>query len=253
MAFPLVRVAGPDAGPFLNNLLTQDLARAPDTPLRYGALLTPQGKIIADMMIWRVADGYLLDPAAGRGGDVAQRLARFKLRAQVTITAHESAPADLGPQPDPRLPGLGLRQPGEAAPADLLIRAGVPDLAIDAAPEEVFALEGLLEELNGVDFHKGCFPGQENVSRMKRRATTRKKFCRIAFAAAPPAPGTEIIAGAAVLGTVRSGIEGCALALIRLDRALEAVEKGETLLAGDTAVGLDPPDWLILPAKGGDD
>jgi tRNA-modifying protein YgfZ len=222
------------------------------TPLCYGALLTPQGKVITDMLIWRLADGYLLDALAQPAGDLAARLARFKLRAKIEIAVIDTPP-ELAPQPDPRLPALGPRLPGDRPDRSAMIDAGVPDLSLDAGPEEVFALEALLEELHGVDFHKGCFPGQENVSRMKRRATTRKKFCRIAFAGAAPAPGTAITAGAAVLGTVRSGIEGCALALIRLDRALEAVEKGETLLAGDTAVRLDPPDWLILPAKGGDD
>jgi folate-binding Fe-S cluster repair protein YgfZ len=111
----------------------------------------------------------------------------------------------------------------------------------------LFALEALFEELNGVDFHKGCFVGQENVSRMKRRATTRKKLCPIGFAGEAPAPGTPITAGAAVQGDVRTGLAGRALALIRLDRAQEALDKGETLLAGDRPVRLDPPPWLIMP------
>jgi tRNA-modifying protein YgfZ len=110
----------------------------------------------------------------------------------------------------------------------------------------------LLDELHGVDFHKGCFPGQENVSRMKRRATTRKKFCRIAFDGAAPAPGAMITAGAAELGTVRASLPSCALALIRLDRALEAGNKGVSLMAGELPVRLDPPDWLILPASEGE-
>jgi tRNA-modifying protein YgfZ len=248
----LVRVSGPDAGLFLNNLLTQDLAAAPEAPLRYGALLTPQGKVITDLMIWRIADGYLLDPLARPAEDLAGRLARFKLRAHIEISV-TSDPPTLAPQTDPRLPALGQCTPGGRPDAAVLIRHGVPDLGADASPEEVFALEALLEELNGVDFHKGCFPGQENVSRMKRRATTRKKFCRIAFDGAAPAPGTPMTAGPAELGTVRSGMSGCALALIRLDRALEAVDKGVAMMAGDTAVRLDPPDWLILPAGQGED
>jgi tRNA-modifying protein YgfZ len=251
MSSPTVSVTGPEAQVFLNNLLTQELLRDPARPLRYGALLTPQGKVITDLLIWRIADGYLLDPLARPADDLALRLSRFKLRAKVDIAVLDHAPA-LAPQLDPRLPGLGERVPGVKADPAALIKAGAPDLGADAGPEEVFALEALLEELNGVDFQKGCFPGQENVSRMKRRATTRKKFCRIAFDGPAPAVATPISAGAAELGTVRSGIDGAAIALLRLDRALEAADKGELLMAGRMPVRLDPPDWLILPAKGED-
>jgi folate-binding protein YgfZ len=126
------------------------------------------------------------------------------------------------------------------------IALGVPDLARDAVVEEVFALEALLEELNGVDFQKGCFVGQENVSRMKRRATTRKKFCPIVFAGPAPAPGTPLMSGAAEMGSVRSGAEGRAIALVRLDRALAATAP---LTADGRPVRLDPPPWLILPQR----
>jgi tRNA-modifying protein YgfZ len=252
MTSPTIRVTGPEAASFLNNLLTQELVRDPERRLRYGALLTPQGKVIADLMIWRIGDGYLLDPQAGAADDLAARLGRFKLRAQVQIAVLETPPA-LPPEPDPRLAALGPRTPGVTLDATAQIRAGVPDLSADAAPEEVFALEALLEELHGVDFQKGCFPGQENVSRMKRRATTRRKFCRIAFDGPAPPFATPIIAGGIDLGTVRSGIDGAAIALLRLDRALEAIDKGETLMAGAAPVRLDPPAWLILPTRGGDD
>src|SRR6185436_490760 len=130
-----------------------------------------------------------------------------------------------------------------------LIAAGAPDLAIDAQPEEVFALEALLEELNGVDFQKGCFIGQENVSRMKRRATTRKKFCPIVFDGDPPAYGAPIRAGEAELGSVRTGVAGRAMALLRLDRALEAAVGGVELLADGKPVRLDPPSWLLAPQR----
>jgi folate-binding protein YgfZ len=119
-------------------------------------------------------------------------------------------------------------------------------LARDAAAEEVFALEALLEELHGVDFQKGCFIGQENVSRMKRRATTRRKFCPIVFEGGPPAPGTVVMSGAAELGSVRSGVAGRGIALVRLDRALNATAP---LTAGGRPVRLDPPPWLILPQR----
>src|ERR1700745_528721 len=100
------------------------------------------------------------------------------------------------------------------------IAAGVPDLGKDIAPEELFAGEALLEELSGVDFQKGCFVGQENVSRMKRRATTRRKLCRIAFDGARIESGTPIFAGDAEIGSVRATASMQGFALVRLDRAM---------------------------------
>jgi folate-binding Fe-S cluster repair protein YgfZ len=108
----------------------------------------------------------------------------------------------------------------------------------------VFALEALLEELNGVDFQKGCFVGQENVSRMKRRATTRKKFCPISFDGEAPAFGAPILAGDVEVGAVRGGMPGRAIALLRLDRAIEAAA---LLHVANRPVRLDPPPWLMLP------
>jgi tRNA-modifying protein YgfZ len=202
-----------------------------------------------------------MDP--GRGGDLLRRLDLYKLRAQVTVAdisdeRHVLVSEDVfgEAQLDPRLAALGWRAMAAAdAKRDgggyeaRRLHLGVPDLARDAGGDEVFALEALLEELNGVDFQKGCFVGQENVSRMKRRATTRKKFCPITFEGEAPAPMTPVLAGETDLGTVRSGMNGRAIALIRLDRALDALDAGKILTAGGKQVGLDPPAWLILPTR----
>ncbi len=260
----VLHLSGPDARPFLQNLVTQDLDRLDREIVVYSGLLSPQGKVQADFFIWGDGASLWLDADAARGPDLLRRLTMFKLRADVNI---EDRTADCGlyatreapppgaklSAPDPRLPALGLRTlttilTASDDPTDYHARRiaeGAPDLVIDADPEEVFALEALFEELHGVDFKKGCFVGQENVSRMKRRATTRKKFCRIAFDGPPPAPRTPILAGSAEIGSVRSGIEGRAIALLRLDRALEAREQG--LTAGGRAVHLDPPAWLLMP------
>lgn len=259
----LIEVTGPEARPFLQNLLTQDLERLDDAGVLYAALLSPQGKLIVDMFAWAHSQGgVLLDVDPARGGDLMRRLAMYKLRAQVTLAdvshAHAILVSDVafdGAYPDPRLADIGWRRlapPTETASSDDAYRArllalGVPDLTRDASPEEVFALEALLDELNGVAFQKGCFVGQENVSRMKRRATTRKKFCPIAFEGAAPVYGAPVMAGEAEIGTVRSGGLGRAMALLRLDRALAAT----ALTAGDKAVRLDPPGWLTLPESGG--
>lgn len=259
----LIRVSGPEARKFLNNVLTQELDRLDSAPVVYAALLTPQGKVLADMFVWAEPEGVLLDVDPARGEDLMRRLSMYKLRANATLEdvsfEHDVLVSDSafdGAAPDPRMPALGWRKiaPKGAATTNHAeydarrLALGVPDLARDCGPDEVFALEALLEELNGVDFQKGCFVGQENVSRMKRRATTRKKFCPIMFDGAPPAPGTPVLAGAAELGTVRSGAEGRAMALLRLDRALEA----HALLTADGKdVRLDPPDWLLLPLAAG--
>jgi folate-binding protein YgfZ len=257
----LIAVTGPDARPFLQNLLTQDLDKLDSEGIVYAALLSPQGKVSADMFVWAHNDGFLLDVDPTRGADLLRKLSMYKLRANVAL-ADVSDRLDVAliiPSPlegaiaDPRLGALGARVIVEknAAPLvstdDLRITLGVPDLARDSAPEEVFAGEALLEELNGVAFDKGCFVGQENVSRMKRRATTRKKFCPVVLEGEAMAFGTPVLAGEAELGSVRTGVAGRAIALLRLDRALDAVAAGKTLTAGGREIRLDPPSWLILP------
>lgn len=269
----LVRVSGPDAATLLSNLLTQDVDAFDDRGVRYAALLSPQGKVIADMFVWPDAsDGLVLDVSLKLTMELQRRLTMYKLRANVSIEDITGqfhvlyAPALFrGASPDPRFPDgeLGWRElcplpteqydfpVGDAAYDAHRIALGVPDLARDSAPDEVFALEALLEELNGVDFKKGCFIGQENVSRMKRRATTRRKFCPISFDGEPIAYGAPVLAGDAEIGAVRTGAAGRAIALLRLDRALEALDAGKPLTAAGRPIRLDPPPWLILPAREG--
>jgi folate-binding protein YgfZ len=263
----LIRVSGPDSVSFLNNLLTQSIENL-DAP-RYAALLSPQGKVITDMFLWSLDGDIVIDADAARGADLLRRLSMYKLRADTVMSdASDALGATFSDAPfkgaatDPRLPGaaLGWRKLVLLAETQILadgaefydakrLAVGVPDLARDAAPEEVFAGEALLEELNGVEFQKGCFVGQENVSRMKRRATTRRKFCPISFEGAPPAFGAAIKAGDAEIGTVRSGGHGRAIALVRLDRALELSANGARLTVEDHEIRLDPPPWLILPSR----
>lgn len=267
----LLRISGPDCVGFLNNLLTQNVD---DEAPRYAALLSPQGKVVADMLLWpnsgadELAVMLELDPACA--GEVEKRLTLFKLRAKVAIAdvsgqfrvLHSTAPF-ASAAVDPRFPdgALGWRQVSPqaaahmhfedgAAPYDALrLRLGVPELARDAAVEEVFAGEALLEELHGVDFQKGCFVGQENVSRMKRRATTRKKFCPIVFEGDAPRFGAAVNAGEVQIGAVRTGATGRAMALVRLDRATQAFENGVPLSAEGRQIRLEPPPWLVLPSR----
>jgi folate-binding protein YgfZ len=260
----VLRVSGPDARSLLQGLLTQNLDRLAAEPTLYAGLLSPQGKVIADMFVWGAPDDdVFIDADPTRGGDLLRRLNLYKLRAAARIEDISATTAVLihdkqfdDASADPRLPALGFRALSprmgapSADPAALLahrLALGVPDLAADAAPEEVFALEALFEELDGVDFQKGCFIGQENVSRMKRRATTRKKFCPVAFDGEAPAQGAIVRADDAELGSIRAVGAGQALALLRLDRALAAARRGVALVAGETALRLAPPYWLILP------
>ncbi len=267
----ILRVAGEDAGAFLDALVTNDVSRATvDVPV-YAGLLSPQGKVIADFIAFRAPDGaLLLDVAASRAAALLQKLSLYRLRRRIEVDdlsdrLHALVRTDAQPGwlADPRRPdgALGFRQLAEAALGATepttgyearRIAAGVPDLAVDADLKDVFALEALFEELNGVDFQKGCFIGQENVSRMKRRATTRRKFCRVAFEGPAPAFGADVRAGQVSIGKICSGIDGCAIAFLRLDRALEAGERNQALVAQGLTLRLDPPAWLIMPARGDD-
>lgn len=264
----LIRVSGPDRVSFLQNLLTQDVEGL--ASVRYGALLNAQGKVSVDMLIWSMNDAFILETDLRFGDDLLRRLGLYTLRAQVSVEEVRDLGAVFSEQlfdgalADPRMPegALGYRklaprdealkvQNGDVILRALTVQQGVPNLAEDAKPEEIFAGEALLDELNGVDFQKGCFVGQENVSRMKRRATTRKKFCRIAYEGAALEYGAAINAGDADIGAVRSATGNRAIALLRLDRAMEASERGVTLTAGGREIRLDPPSWLILPSREG--
>jgi folate-binding protein YgfZ len=286
----LLRVSGPDCAGFLDNLLTRDVSSLAAGEVAYAGLLTPQGKVIADVFVWRdFDDSFLLEAAASRLAALAQKLRLYRLRARITIedasgtlrgvlqfgvrTRQEGRAEKAGlvaadPRPPvhmeralvaPDLVGLiaGEHTPSLGA-ADVRARRiaeGHPDVAEECGPEEVFALEALFEEMGGVDFHKGCFVGQENVSRMKRRATTRRKLCRIGFTGEPPEPGAAILAGAAPIGDVRSAGPvaqggGWGIALLRLDRARAALDQGGELTVGGRAIQFAPPAWMLLPPVG---
>lgn len=259
-----IELDGPDAASLLQGLFTQDISGQPEGSVRHGAMLTPQGKYLFDALVFRLAGDRLLLDCAGAQA-LARRLAMYRLRAQVTITVRpdlvvlasgSAVDGALAAGPDPRHPALGWRviadavPPGAGAEADytaLRLLAGIPELAVDLEAEKDFALEGLLDELNGVDFHKGCYVGQEMTSRMKRRTTVRTKLVRVRFDGAAPAWGTPLEADGWEVGRMRSGIDGVGLALLRLDRALPAAAAGTAMLAGSTPVRPDPPDWLVVP------
>lgn len=251
----VIAVGGADWRTFLQGLLTQDVDGLAPGEARFGALLTPQGRLLYDLFIVGTDEGCLLDVAAEHRDAVLQRLTLYRLRAKVELAARDlqvfaEFPAGTG-LADPRLPELGARIYGDAA-ADAeesayeahRLALGVPGPA-DWGSDKTYPIEADFDLLNGIDFRKGCFVGQETTSRMKRRGQIKSRMLPITFDGPPPASGTEILAGDLRAGEVLSGVVGRAMALVRLDRAL-----GADLTAGDRAVRIETPAWF--PQSAGD-
>ncbi len=256
----LIRLTGPEWRSFLQGLITQDVETLSLGEIRYAALLTPQGRLLSDLFITAREYGAVIDvPAIGREALVA-RLKMYRLRAKVEIepvegqvvvlfggAAHAAA---AGWMADPRLSALGWRGLGLAPPDSGVLaaaqdydlhrlRQGVPDLVRDGLAERDYALEANFDLLNAVDFKKGCFVGQEITSRMKRRSVVKSRLVPLRFEGAAPAAGAEVVNGALRAGEVRSGADGIALALLRLDRAVDAA-----ITVEGRPVTLQLPDWL---------
>jgi tRNA-modifying protein YgfZ len=271
-----VRVSGAAARGFLQGLITNDIDKAKPGGAIHAGLLTPQGKILFDFFVVPAADGFLLDVAKAKGGELAQRLGFYKLRARVEIAEDPSfaVAAAWGAQPslpdgaiayaDPRLAALGLRilLPANADARNLgctiatedayqthRITLGVPEGGRDYAFGDAFPHEAMFDRLAGVDFDKGCFVGQEVVSRMEHRGTARKRIVGVEGEGPLPPSGTEITAGGAPIGTLGSVSGSSGLALLRLDRAEEAKAAGSPLRAGEVTVAFRIPAWARLAAK----
>ncbi len=247
----LIAVTGADARPFLHNLLTQDVEGLAPGDLRFGALLSPPGRLLFDLFVLGQEDGVLLDVAADRRDALLQRLSMYKLRASVEIAAEDrpvfAAWRDTpdGFLPDPRTPLLGGRRYGEttadATEADYeahRLAVGVPDPTNDALPDKTYPIEADFDLLNGIDFAKGCFVGQETTSRMKRRGTIKNRMMPLAFDGPPPPFGAEVLKGDLRAGEVLSGRDGVAMALLRLDRL-----DGELTVDG-RPVRVRRPEWM---------
>ena len=262
----VISVSGEDATSFLQGLLTNDVERLGPSEARYGALLTPQGKILFDMIVVRAASGeepsYLIDCTATQAADLAKRLGFYKLRAKVVVadvSADRAVAAFWGDEPasvegllyaDPRDPRLGWRailpRPIAAAVGTehvgeyegLRIAVGAPKGGLDFAYADAFPHDANFDLLHGVDFDKGCYVGQEVVSRMKHRGTARKRVARVKLDGPAPAPGTPVMDRELAVGALGSSSGREALALLRLDRAEEAMAAGRTLSAGGVDVAL---------------
>ncbi|HUE46240.1 MAG TPA: folate-binding protein [Aestuariivirgaceae bacterium] len=269
---------GAEARDFLQSLLTCDVQSLQAGQGAYGALLTPQGKILFDFFTLATETGFLLDAAAGSADDLVKRLTMYRLRRKIEISPKPDLavaaiwgcdePPDVeGARVfrDPRAAGLGYRAIGPERALDAAATAeagqydahrialGIADSERDIGSGQMFPHEANLDQLHGVSFTKGCFVGQEVVSRMEHRGTARSRIVPVRFDGPPPAPETAVTAGGRGLGRILSGHDGRGLALIRLDRATAASSAGEPLVAGDTGLSLERPTWArySIPAAGG--
>jgi tRNA-modifying protein YgfZ len=272
----VVKVSGNDARDFLNGLVTTDVTLLRPGLGRFGALLTPQGKITTDFLITEAPSGhgggFLIDCPLALAQGLADKLGFYKLRAKVVVenlsdslgvlAAWDGDPA-LKPDlafADPRNPVLGWRilVPGELAQkaADLIgaqmvdsaaydahrIASGIPRGGLDFSYGDAFPHETNMDRLHGVDFDKGCYVGQEVVSRMQHRGTARTRTVRIILDGPAPEPGATILAGDKSVGTMGSAAGRNGLALMRIDRVADALDAAIPLTSGGLAVRLAEPD-----------
>lgn len=249
----IVSVTGADAEAFLNSIVTVSTIDTQAGEFRYGALLTPQGKIIADMLLTRADDAILIDCAASAATPLVKRLSLMKLRAAVAIQERP----DLGAvafagAADPRAasaprrsiaPRSAARESDTAAYHAARIASGLAEQGVDFGVEEVFPADINMDIDGGIDFRKGCFVGQEVVSRMKRRGTARRRTLKVAVGAGTPVP-SPILANGFEIGMLTSISGGAGLARVRIDRLAEAQAKGETIEANGGPVTFDAPLWL---------
>ncbi|WP_108501835.1 YgfZ/GcvT domain-containing protein [Paracoccus indicus] len=240
MTRKIIRVTGADSTAFLQGLVTNDVTRAPC----WAAMLTPQGKYLADFLIVPDGDALLIDVDAGLADDLLRRLTMYKLRSKVDLevtdlaVARGTGPAPDGAIPDPRHDALGWRLYG--APADLPADDGtdwdairvahlIPETLIELIPNETFILETGFERLNGVDFRKGCYVGQEVTARMKHKTELRKGLKTLRIEGQAPV-GTAITADGKDVGTLFTQSGGGAIAHVRHDRVTDAMQAADARL-----------------------
>jgi len=280
----VVKVAGEDARTFLNGLLTTDIGAVTPAQARFAALLTPQGKIVIDCIIVEAPEhdggGFFLDCPRALAPNFVAKLNFYKLRAKViaedlseTLGILAAWNGDVAQAyglsyRDPRLPALGLRcmlapqRAGEAAAAlgaELVeaahyeahrIALGVPRGGLDFIYGDAFPHEADMDQLGGVDFEKGCYIGQEVVSRIEHRGSARTRVVPVAYDGFAPETGLPVTAGEKPLGTFGSAAGGNGLALLRLDRTDDALAAGLPLIAGGVALTPRKPAWARFDFPG---
>ncbi|MDK4703183.1 folate-binding protein YgfZ [Rhizobium sp. CNPSo 4062] len=262
-----IRIAGAEAETFLHNLITTDLASLGTDEARPGALLTPQGKILFDFMIWRDGTGFLLETDTAQREALLKRLTMYRLRAKVDFVAEDTQgvtvawgdDATHGPK-DSRFAKAEIvltRTPGEhgsdpeALYDALRIANGIAVSGRDFALQDAFPHDVLMDLNGGLGFRKGCYIGQEVVSRMHHRGTARRRVVIVNGSAELPPPGTELIVGSKPIGTLGSTAGNMGLAIVRIDRAGEAIAEEVPIKAGEVDVTASLPVWsgLSFPTR----
>ena len=273
----VVKVAGDDARNFLHGLFSADILKLTPGEARFGALLSPQGKILADFIVVEApaqdGGGFFLDVPRALANPLVAKLNVYKLRSRVIVEDLSDVLGVLAAwdgngkstfglaYADPRLPALGLRvmlpahRAADAAAglgATLVdasaydahrIALGIPRGGVDFSYGDAFPHETDMDQLGGVDFAKGCYVGQEVVSRMEHRGIARTRAMTVRYDGAAPQAGVAVMAGERQVGTMGSAAAGRGLALLRLDRVADALAHGEPLLAGGVAIRPIKPDW----------
>ena len=280
----VVKVAGEEARNFLNGLATNDIGKVAPGAARFAALLTPQGKIVVDFIVTEASaedgGGFFLDVPRALAQMLTDKLKFYKLRAKAAVEDLSHAlgvMAVWGGAPvvsdyglsfaDPRLSALGSRiilplQEANAAAADLgvtlvapedydahRIMLGVPRGGSDFTYGDTFPHEADMDQLDGVDFHKGCYVGQEVVSRVEHRHAARSRVVPVEFENAPLA-GLPVTAGEKAVGIMGSATSGRGLALLRLDRVADAIASGTPLISGGVEIRLAKPSWATFEWPG---
>lgn len=227
-------LTGKDALSFLQGLVSNDvrpLERGPGVV--WAALLTPQGKYLADFFLVRRAEGeLLLDIATPLAADTLRRLTMYRLRADVQIAPSALAvtrglgEAPAGALPDPRHPALGWRlyaaEPGAEASVDwdaIRVQHVIPESGVELVPDDTYILEAGFERLHGVDFRKGCYVGQEVTARMKHKTELKKGLVRVAVDGAAPVGSEILTADGKPAGVIFTQAGGFGIAHLRHDRA----------------------------------
>ena len=277
-----VFIGGPEAEPFLQNIITTDMAGVVSHGAGYGALLSPQGKILFDFIVLAAEGGFLFDLPRALAADFVKRMTLYRLRAKVEIVNRSESDivlafwgGDAAPEvsgvvaADPRLAALGYRA---IVPADSALAVSGYDEAGEAdyhawrtgltVPEggrdfpfgDAFPHDVDMDDLGGLDFRKGCYVGQEIVSRMEHRGTARRRAVAVSAETALPPAGTPIEADGKPVGTLGGTAGRSGIGLIRLDRAKRALDAGTAVTAGGVPLSVTLPpfarfDW---PKDGGD-
>ncbi|CCE95285.1 Aminomethyltransferase Glycine cleavage system T protein [Sinorhizobium fredii HH103] len=266
----IISLSGKDADALLQGLITTDLGALAEDEVRPGALLTPQGKILFDFLISRDGEALRVETSLDQVEALLKRLTMYKLRSAVELSLLTPAPVAVvfgEERPDSSYRDHRFEKAGlpvfrlyrsiagaKASVADydrLRIATGVAAVNRDYALQDAFPHDVLMDLNGGLSFRKGCYVGQEVVSRMQHRGTARRRVVIVASKAELPPTGTSLTINGRPIGSLGTVQGKAGLAIVRIDKAGEAIAKGDPILAGDVPVTLTLPGWtgLAFPAE----